>query len=197
VLTDDPTLQGKIERVSSSQLDTSRHTCTVRYQLRTFAAERQVNEPEEEHTVRYFFPLELNLFLEITGFKPVRLGAFPEFDCDPLMSRPGMCCARRVRCSLKRNSPVGLYRPSRLKEKVRPCASQGVSPEERRHRNEQLQRRLLCSVRRSSLFERSFQDLNLLIEPRYRHLAFALEGCLSHMNKPPNEVAGYIDCAGY
>lgn len=91
-----PTLQGKIERVSSSQLDTSRHTCTVRYHLRTFAAEHQVNEIEEEHTVRYFFPLELNLLLQTTGFKPVRIGAFPEFDRDPDEQTWNVLCAARA-----------------------------------------------------------------------------------------------------
>ena len=88
-----PTSQGKIERVSSSQLDASRHTCTVRYQLRTFAAEQQVNKIEEEHTVRYFFPLELNLFLEITGFKPVGIGSFPEFDRNPDEQTWNVLCA--------------------------------------------------------------------------------------------------------
>jgi len=78
-----PTSTGKILRVSSSELETSRHTCTVRFHVWKFAAERLLSETEEEHIVRYFFPLELNLFLESTGFTPVRLGAFPEFDRDP------------------------------------------------------------------------------------------------------------------
>ncbi len=78
-----PTSTGKILRVSSSTLATSRHTCTVRYHVWKLAAERLLGETEEEHTVRYFFPLELNLFLEFTGFNPTRLGAFPEFEHDP------------------------------------------------------------------------------------------------------------------
>jgi SAM-dependent methyltransferase len=75
-----PTSTGKILRVSSSELDTSRHTCTVRYHMWKFAADRLTNETNEEHTVRYFFPLEFNLFLDSTGFKCLRTGAFPEFD---------------------------------------------------------------------------------------------------------------------
>jgi SAM-dependent methyltransferase len=77
-----PTSDGKILRVSSSELDTSGHTCTVRFHVWKFAAERLLSETEEEHTVRYFFPLELELFLESTGFTPVRLAAFPEFQRD-------------------------------------------------------------------------------------------------------------------
>ena len=78
-----PTADGKIVRVSSSDLNTSRHTCTVHYRLQKFAAERLLSKTEEEHTVRYFFPLELELFLESAGFEPLRLGTFPEFDREP------------------------------------------------------------------------------------------------------------------
>jgi SAM-dependent methyltransferase len=78
-----PTSTGKILRLSSSELDTSRHTCTVRYHVWKFAAEQLLSETEEEHTVRYFFPLELNLFLRSTAFTLIRLGAFPAFDCEP------------------------------------------------------------------------------------------------------------------
>jgi SAM-dependent methyltransferase len=92
-----PTSSGNVQRVASSELDTSRHVCTVRYRVSTFAAERLVSETEEEHMVRYFFPLELNLFLESTGFTPVRLGAFPEFDRDPdEQSWNVLCVARAV-----------------------------------------------------------------------------------------------------
>jgi hypothetical protein len=33
--------------------------------------------------VRYFFPRELELFLEQSGFAPMRLGAFPEIEQEP------------------------------------------------------------------------------------------------------------------
>jgi hypothetical protein len=42
-----------------------------------------VDRTAETHTQRYFFPLELKLFLEQTGFEPIRLGAFPDFNQDP------------------------------------------------------------------------------------------------------------------
>lgn len=78
-----PTSTGSISRVSSSELDLSRHTCTVHYRVSTFVAERMASETEETHTVRYFFPRDLELFLEATAFTLVRLGAFPAFDCEP------------------------------------------------------------------------------------------------------------------
>jgi len=62
-----------------------------------FDDERLLSETEEEHTVRYFFPLELDLFLESAGFASVRLGAFPEFDRDPDESTwNALCVARAV-----------------------------------------------------------------------------------------------------
>ena len=33
--------------------------------------------------MRFFFPLELNCFLESAGFTSIRFGTFPEFDKDP------------------------------------------------------------------------------------------------------------------
>ena len=44
--------------------------------------DRLIGQTEETHFIRYFFPLELNLFLECSGFVPLRLGMFPEFDRD-------------------------------------------------------------------------------------------------------------------
>lgn len=91
-----PTSTGKILRLSSSELDTSRHTCTVRYHLRKFDTERLLSETEEEHTVRYFFPLEINSFLESTAFTPVRLGAFPDFERDPDEKSWNVLCVARA-----------------------------------------------------------------------------------------------------
>jgi len=78
-----PTPGGQTVRVASAELDTRRHICTVQYHVRRFETGRLVAEAQERHPVRYFFPLELELFLEISGFAMPRLGAFPEFDKDP------------------------------------------------------------------------------------------------------------------
>jgi hypothetical protein len=55
----------------------------VYYHVWRLEGARLVGETEETHSVRYFFPLELNLFLESSGFTAIRLGAFPEFDRNP------------------------------------------------------------------------------------------------------------------
>ncbi|MEW6172018.1 MAG: methyltransferase domain-containing protein [Bacillota bacterium] len=78
-----PTHKGKILRVSSGELDTGRHICKVYFHLWRLEENRVAAETTESHSMRYFFPLELNLFLECSGFAPVRLGAFPEFERDP------------------------------------------------------------------------------------------------------------------
>jgi hypothetical protein len=45
--------------------------------------EHLVAETQETHRMRYFFPAELDEFLECSGFSPIRLGAFPKFDEEP------------------------------------------------------------------------------------------------------------------
>lgn len=78
-----PTAEGQVLRVASGELDIQRHVCTVHYNVWRLEGERVVARTEEIHQVRYFFPLELELFLKCTGFALIRLGAFPEFDRDP------------------------------------------------------------------------------------------------------------------
>ena len=78
-----PTEEGRILRIASGEIDVPHHICTVRYHLWRLAGDRLLSETEEVHRMRYFFPMELKLFLECSGFTSVRLGAFPEFDKDP------------------------------------------------------------------------------------------------------------------
>lgn len=78
-----PTDRGQILRVASGKLAIERHLCRVSYRLWRLEEERLVGQTEETHLMRYFFPLELDLFLEFSGFVPVRFGVFPEFDRDP------------------------------------------------------------------------------------------------------------------
>jgi SAM-dependent methyltransferase len=78
-----PTDRGQILRVASGELDVERHLCKVSYRLWKMEGDRLIGQTEETHLMRYFFPLELNLFLECSDFIPVRLGVFPDFDRDP------------------------------------------------------------------------------------------------------------------
>jgi SAM-dependent methyltransferase len=74
---------GQLLRVASAELQIERHLCKVSYRLWRIEGETLVGQSEEVHLMRYFFPLELSLFLESSGFILLRLGAFPEFEREP------------------------------------------------------------------------------------------------------------------
>ena len=74
---------GTLVRTSSGELDMRRQLCSVHFHLLQMNGDRLLNETKECHPVRYFFPRELELFLEVCSFRLIRLGAFPEFDRDP------------------------------------------------------------------------------------------------------------------
>jgi SAM-dependent methyltransferase len=78
-----PSGEGKILRAASGELDISRQTCTVRYQVWQLTGERVLAETDETHFMRYFFPQELRLLLDCSGLNLLRLGAFPDFDKQP------------------------------------------------------------------------------------------------------------------
>jgi SAM-dependent methyltransferase len=90
------TEKGRILRLASGQLDIQRHLCQVRYHLWRLEGKLLIGETEEKHLMRFFFPLELNLFLECSGFAPVRLGAFPDFDRNPDETTWNVLCVARA-----------------------------------------------------------------------------------------------------
>ena len=77
------TPEGKIVRATSGELDIEHHICTVNYRMQQWVGERMAAETKECHRVRYFFPLELEHFLQKSGFKLLRLGAIPDFHREP------------------------------------------------------------------------------------------------------------------
>jgi len=75
-----PTAEGKILRFSSGELDVRRHLCKVHFRICRFEGQELATETRETHEMRYFFPKELELFLELASFSLLRLSAFPEVD---------------------------------------------------------------------------------------------------------------------
>lgn len=73
----------RLVRASDGTLDVRHHLCTVEFRVSRFEADRLVAQTEERHEMRYFFPLELELFLACAGLSLVRLGSFPDFDREP------------------------------------------------------------------------------------------------------------------
>jgi SAM-dependent methyltransferase len=77
------TSEGQILRVASGELDTRHHLCLVRYHLWRLEKGRLTAEIREQHHMRYFFPLELELMLHAARLELVRLGGFPSFADEP------------------------------------------------------------------------------------------------------------------
>ncbi len=88
VLTDQPgsrerlidTPDGPVRREVTSLLDVRRHTCRVQYRLRREGGDVFA---DETHVVRYFFPMELEMYLEAAGFELLQMGAFDTPDHEP------------------------------------------------------------------------------------------------------------------
>ncbi len=78
-----PTDGGSILRAATGELDVINNSCTVGFHLWRMEREKVVSESEESHSLRYFFAPELNMFLQNSGFDPIRMGAFPDFDREP------------------------------------------------------------------------------------------------------------------
>lgn len=78
-----PTADGEVVRLASGDLDARRHLTTVHYEVWRLQGERLVDRARESHAMRFFFPRELELYLELSGFELVRLGAFPEVEREP------------------------------------------------------------------------------------------------------------------
>lgn len=78
-----PTATGEIRRTSFGRLDLNGNICHVHFQLERLEDSRVVDTSEERHTMRFFFPDELERMLEESGLAMVKLGAFPEFHEPP------------------------------------------------------------------------------------------------------------------
>lgn len=70
----------RVIRSASTVLSPIQHTADVTFRLWTLEQERLVSETEETHKMRYFFPQEFPLLLEMAGFESLSLSAFPSLD---------------------------------------------------------------------------------------------------------------------
>ncbi len=71
-----PTTNGQILRFAEGQLDILKHTCRVHYNAWQFSQKRVIGHVEETHEMRYFFPKELELFLETCHFRLIDIKSF-------------------------------------------------------------------------------------------------------------------------
>jgi SAM-dependent methyltransferase len=70
-------------RVAEPTLDVVRHLCHVDYQIVAVQGGRLVTRATERHTMRFFFPRELELYCSVAGLRLDRLVAFPDCDGTP------------------------------------------------------------------------------------------------------------------
>jgi len=70
---------GALRRRSSSRLDVSRQVCSVAFELHR----PDGDDVRETHDMRFFFPLELELLLDVAELELLRIGSFPDFERDP------------------------------------------------------------------------------------------------------------------
>jgi SAM-dependent methyltransferase len=64
-------------RAASTEIDSFRHLAHVAFRLWTVQGDQYLGSAEETHRMRYFFPQELLLMLDLAGFADVKMRAFP------------------------------------------------------------------------------------------------------------------------
>jgi SAM-dependent methyltransferase len=71
------TADGKMIRMASGTLNVACHLCQVNYRLLKISGDRVENDSTESHTMRYFFPMELDMMLSFNKLELQSLTAFP------------------------------------------------------------------------------------------------------------------------
>lgn len=70
----------RVIRTATPTLDTKKHWNTTDYVITQSRGNEIVREVKETHTMRFFFPLEIEYFLNSCGFDLLQLGSFPDYD---------------------------------------------------------------------------------------------------------------------
>ncbi len=68
----------KLIRTVEPELDAFRHICWVNYRLLVMDGDRVIDDVEERHLSRFFFPQEIKHYLEDSGFEVLEVCSFPE-----------------------------------------------------------------------------------------------------------------------
>jgi SAM-dependent methyltransferase len=70
----------RVIRSVRPEVDFARHVCRNFYHLLVIEGGTVLDEVEEVHDMRFFFPTELAHYLDTSGFDVVRMGGFPQLD---------------------------------------------------------------------------------------------------------------------
>jgi SAM-dependent methyltransferase len=74
---------GQLHRSASGRLDVMHHTCLVEFHTWRTRGGREVERTAEKHTMRYFHPLELDLFLAAAGMELCTICPVDNLDAVP------------------------------------------------------------------------------------------------------------------
>jgi SAM-dependent methyltransferase len=88
--------EGRYLRISTGELEPSQHLCKVDFHVFRFRGDHIAAETKETHLMRYFFPKELELLLDLSSFTLTQLKAFPEVDRDPDERSWNVLCIARA-----------------------------------------------------------------------------------------------------
>lgn len=72
-----------VVRLAKPHLDSLHHICKIDYHLTVTKENRVIDEVKERHIVRFFFPEEIEHYLEESGFKLLKLCPFLDLDNKP------------------------------------------------------------------------------------------------------------------
>lgn len=86
------TPNGRVLRRATPELDVRTQSCMVHYELECAGT---ATVRQECHRLRFFFPLELELFLELAGFSLLALTGFPDVERPPDTSTWNVLCVAR------------------------------------------------------------------------------------------------------
>ena len=70
----------RIIRCAKTELDTANHLANVNFRLWKLQDNMLLDETDETHGMRYFFPQEMQLYLKLAGFELLSLTEFPSLD---------------------------------------------------------------------------------------------------------------------
>jgi SAM-dependent methyltransferase len=105
VITNDPGQQvrrvavpgGEVLRFSSGELDLQKQLCLIAFEFWHVAGDRILSRVVEHHLMRYFFPREIEMLLQASGFDLCDMGTLDGFDRVPGSNdRDVFCVARAV-----------------------------------------------------------------------------------------------------
>ena len=71
---------GTLIRAATPRLDISKHICYVNYTVWHLVGDQLINHSQEEHALRFFFPMELTQYLNLAKLEVVGLYPFPNIE---------------------------------------------------------------------------------------------------------------------